>query len=238
MSIYSAIQFTSVSFLYAKASNLGDFQFLFIDLFLLPPIAILMGWAGPSTTLSRKRPVTDLVSRKILVPLLGLMCICIAGQAIAWVTVREQPWYIPPIVESDGSDVANSENTALFLTSCFQYIFAGVVLNAGRPFRQSITRNWPFMVTVALTFFAAAYMLFGPARWLYSLMELTKTSLDYQFFVVLLSFVFLAVAWTFDRYVAARIAKGLGMLKKKVTGREKARKEYKVIDEGMLDHQT
>lgn len=40
MSLYSAIQFTSVSFLYASASNLGDFQFLFIDLFLILPIAI------------------------------------------------------------------------------------------------------------------------------------------------------------------------------------------------------
>ena len=65
MSLYSAIQFTSVSFLYATASNLGDFQvslplldiyrtfavlrrcqltmtkqFLFIDLFLILPIAI------------------------------------------------------------------------------------------------------------------------------------------------------------------------------------------------------
>ena len=57
MSLYSAIQFTSVSFLYASASNLGDFQvkymgpllsplrltlpqFLFIDVFLILPIAI------------------------------------------------------------------------------------------------------------------------------------------------------------------------------------------------------
>jgi cation-transporting P-type ATPase 13A2 len=40
MSLYSAIQFTSVSFLYASASNLGDFQFLFIDLVLILPIAI------------------------------------------------------------------------------------------------------------------------------------------------------------------------------------------------------
>ncbi|KAM0324203.1 hypothetical protein ACHAQA_008397 [Verticillium albo-atrum] len=40
MSLYSAIQFTSVSFLYATASNLGDFQFLFIDLLLILPIAI------------------------------------------------------------------------------------------------------------------------------------------------------------------------------------------------------
>lgn len=40
MSLYSAIQFTSVSFLYASASNLGDFQFLFIDVVLILPIAI------------------------------------------------------------------------------------------------------------------------------------------------------------------------------------------------------
>lgn len=40
MSLYSAIQFTSVSFLYALGSNLGDFQFLYIDLFLILPIAI------------------------------------------------------------------------------------------------------------------------------------------------------------------------------------------------------
>lgn len=59
MSLYSAIQFTSVSFLYASASNLGDLQaslggtnsaasshelmtvqYLFIDLFLILPIAI------------------------------------------------------------------------------------------------------------------------------------------------------------------------------------------------------
>ena len=30
MSLYSAIQFTSVSFLYASASNLGDFQVRYI----------------------------------------------------------------------------------------------------------------------------------------------------------------------------------------------------------------
>lgn len=66
MSLYSAIQFTSVSFLYASASNLGDFQFLYIDLLLILPIAIFskfpkavtvsficlqaQQWAGPVPT--------------------------------------------------------------------------------------------------------------------------------------------------------------------------------------------
>jgi cation-transporting ATPase 13A3/4/5 len=141
MSLYSAIQFTSVSFLYASASNLGDFQFLFIDLALILPIAVFMSWAGPFPELCRKKPTADLVSRKVLTPLLGQISICIAVQALVFVAVRKQPWFIPPIIDHDHSHIENSENTALFLTSCFEYILSGVVLNAGRPFRRSGLHN-------------------------------------------------------------------------------------------------
>ena len=141
MSLYSAIQFTSVSFLYATASNLGDFQFLFIDLLLILPIAIFMGWAGPAPFLCRNRPTANLVSHKVLTPLLCHMAICVFIQGIALITVREQPWYIPPTISHDEPNIKNSENTALFLSSCFEYILCGVVLNAGPPFRQSIAQN-------------------------------------------------------------------------------------------------
>lgn len=144
MSLYSAIQFTSVSFLYSKGSNLGDFQFLFIDLLLILPIAVFMGWAGPAEKLCRKRPTADLVSRKVLVPLLGLMGISIAIQAIAYVTVREQPWYEPPELKHGETSIKSSENTALFLVSCFEYIFSGVILNAGPPFRHPLWENCEF----------------------------------------------------------------------------------------------
>jgi cation-transporting P-type ATPase 13A2 len=92
MSLYSAIQFTSVSFLYASASNLGDFQFLFIDLALILPIAIFMGWTGAYHALSRKRPTASLVSRKVLTPLLGQIALCILIQLTAFETVQRQPW--------------------------------------------------------------------------------------------------------------------------------------------------
>ena len=94
MSLYSAIQFTSVSFLYASASNLGDFQFLFIDLLLILPIAILMGWTGAFPVLSRKRPTASLVSRKVLTPLLGLVALSILVQFIAFEDVQRQPWCV------------------------------------------------------------------------------------------------------------------------------------------------
>jgi cation-transporting ATPase 13A2 len=141
MSLYSAIQFTSVSFLYASASNLGDFQFLFIDLALILPIAIFMGWAGPYPILSQKRPTASLVSRKVLTPLLGQIAICVLVQAIGYQTVKEQKWYKPPVLDTDHSNIRNSQNTTLFLVSCFQYILSAIVLSVGRPFRQPITQN-------------------------------------------------------------------------------------------------
>ena len=94
MSLYSAIQFTSVSFLYASASNLGDFQFLFIDLALILPIAIFMGWTGAWPVLCRKRPTASLVSRKVLTPLLGQIVVCILIQLTAYELVQQQPWYL------------------------------------------------------------------------------------------------------------------------------------------------
>ena len=47
----------------------------------------------------------------------------------------------PPLVDPEQSNIENSENTALFLTSCFEYIFSGVILNGGRPFRQPAWGN-------------------------------------------------------------------------------------------------
>lgn len=92
MSLYSAIQFASVSFLYVSASNLGDFQYLYIDLFLILPIAIFMGWSKPFPRLSKKRPTASLVSRKVLTPLLGQIVICVLIQSVIWWFVRQQSW--------------------------------------------------------------------------------------------------------------------------------------------------
>ena len=141
MSLYSAIQFTSVSFLYASASNLGDFQFLYIDLALILPIAIFMGWTGPYKFLAKKRPTASLVSRKVLTPLLGQIVITVVVQFLAWWFVQDREWYVPPVLDKEHSNARNSQNTALFLLSCYLYILSAIVLSVGPPFREKMSRN-------------------------------------------------------------------------------------------------
>ncbi|KAF8859586.1 P-type ATPase-like protein [Acephala macrosclerotiorum] len=233
MSLYSAIQFTSVSFLYASASNLGDFQFLFIDLLLILPIAIFMGWTGPFPVLCRKRPTANLVSRKVLTPLLGQITICILIQAVGFKAVQKQAWYIPPHLDREKSNIMNSQNTTLFLVSCFEYILSGIVLNVGPPFRQSMAHNLPFVVTIVVALLFTAYMLFDPSESFAKFMQLTPMSWDFKSFILVLGVGYIALAWATENYVFPRLAKYLGMLKTRISRTPKKRKAYKLILEEM-----
>ncbi|KAK5257439.1 hypothetical protein LTR16_000659 [Cryomyces antarcticus] len=233
MSLYSAIQFTSVSFLYASASNLGDVQFLYIDLLLILPIAIFMGWTGAYPVLSRKRPTASLVSRKVLTPLLGQIMICILVQLIGFEVVQRQPWYKPPVLDKEHSNSQNSENTTLFLVSCFQYILSAIVLSVGPPFRQSMAHNLPFVITMVVALGISLYMLFDPADWLYRLMDLTPLTMHFRVFILALAAAGFAAAFLAERLLFLRLARWIGRAKERFGGQRKRRKEYKVVLEGM-----
>src|SRR5690349_21394085 len=114
MALYSIIQFTTVSLLYAFASNLGDFQFLYIDLALILPIAVFMGRTEAFPVLSPKRPTANLVSKKVLTSLIGQIVIQGCFQATLFSIVRHQPWYKPPKYERGEKNIEGYENTSLF----------------------------------------------------------------------------------------------------------------------------
>ncbi|KAJ5048337.1 hypothetical protein NUH16_006835 [Penicillium rubens] len=218
MSLYSAIQFSSVSFLYTSGSNLGDFQFLFIDLVLIMPIAVFMGWADPAPTLSRKRPTADLVSRKLAV----------------FRTVQLQPWFLPPQLDLEKSNIVNSENTALFLFSCFQYIFISIVLSAGPPFRKPMTQNGPYLFTIIVNTMISGYMLFRPSNWVSEVMQLTYMSDVFRCWLLALAFGIFVLSWTAEKNIFPRVAQMLGHARARLQPNyRKKRKMYKVLLEAL-----
>ncbi|KAJ5953419.1 hypothetical protein N7454_000315 [Penicillium verhagenii] len=234
MSLYSAIQFSTVSFLYTSGSNLGDFQFLFIDLALIMPIAIFMGWTGPYPTLSRKRPTADLVSRKVLTPLLGQIIMVVLTQLVIFQTVQSQDWFLPPQLDLEKSNIVNSENTALFLFSCFQYILTSIVLSVGPPFRQPMTLNVPYLCTIIVDLLIAVYMLFRPSKWVMSVLELTMMSDNYRGWILALALGMFILAWSAEVKVFPRLARIIGHARTRLQPNyRKKRRQYKVLLEGM-----
>lgn len=141
--------------------------------------------------------------------------------------------YIPPIIKHQKTNIKNSDNTALFLTSCFEYIFAGVVLNAGPPFRQGVWKNLPFVATIAVAVLITLYMILGPAHWVKKLMQLTKISWSFKGTIIGLGVIFLVVAWVAEHYLFPKLARLIGQVKEAITQKSRKRKEYKLIQERM-----
>ncbi|KAH3898889.1 related to Vacuolar cation-transporting ATPase YPK9 [Saccharomycodes ludwigii] len=185
MSLYSAIQFITITILYGRGSNLGDFQFLFIDLFLIVPLAVTMSWSKPYLgPIVKKRPSANLVSRKIIFPLVSNMIIVLVFQLIPWALIQDMKWYIKPVV-GDQDTVNSSDDTVLFYVSNFQYIMIAVVLSLGPPYREPMMKNAWFIINVIVALLVCIwFMCLDPNSWWGSLMQLTKVPVNFKWAII------------------------------------------------------
>uniref|UniRef100_A0A8C4ZQV5 Probable cation-transporting ATPase 13A3 n=1 Tax=Gadus morhua TaxID=8049 RepID=A0A8C4ZQV5_GADMO len=164
MALYSIIQYVSVTLLYSILSNLGDFQFLFIDIAIILLIVFTMSLNPAWRELVSQRPPCGLISGPLLFSVLTQILTCLAFQVLAFLLVRQQAWYhvwtplsnacnvsAGPGGPSHGANVTtgphdhknirNYENTTLFYVSTFQYLAVAIVFSKGKPFRLPSYRN-------------------------------------------------------------------------------------------------
>ncbi|CCE78473.1 Piso0_001096 [Millerozyma farinosa CBS 7064] len=207
MSLYSAIQFVTVSIMYKRGINLGDFQFLYIDLFLILPLAIFMSWSKPYDTIVVKRPPANLVSIKVLIPMCCHILTLLVFQVALWLLVQQQPWYIKP-VPGDDDDVQSFDNTILFLFSNFQYIFIAIVLSVGPPYREPVMKNVPFLVNVVVStcISLALFWVDGDSRW-GTFMQLTNLPTSFYYIIILAALANLALMYAGEDSWFVRLAK-------------------------------
>ena len=159
---------------------------------------------------------------------------------------------MPPELDTEKSNVKNSQNTTLFLLSCFQYILSGVVLSTGPPFRKSMTENRtfqpgfmplgtflliptvPFVITIVAAVLFSMYMLLDPAKGLADFMDLTYLSIPFKLFIIVLGAGGFICAYGAERKVFVWLARMIGSAHDWIwPHRRKKRKEYKVMLEKM-----
>ncbi|XP_034743036.1 probable cation-transporting ATPase 13A3 isoform X5 [Etheostoma cragini] len=181
MALYSIIQYLSVTLLYSILSNLGDFQFLFIDIAIILIIAFTMSLNPAWKELVWQRPPSSLISGPLLFSVLTQILTSLVFQVLAFLLVRQQSWYEKWTPQSDACNVSRSslsyslnvtsphdhknirnyENTTLFYVSSFQYLAVAIIFSKGKPFRQPSYKNWPFMLScIGLYTFLLLIMLY------------------------------------------------------------------------------
>ncbi|XP_021118552.1 cation-transporting ATPase 13A2 isoform X4 [Heterocephalus glaber] len=151
MALYSLTQFVSVLILYTINTNLGDLQFLAIDLVITTTVAVLMSRTQPALALGRARPPGALLSVPVLSTLLLQMALVAGVQLGGYFLVVAQPWFVPLNKTVPAPDnLPNYENTVVFSLSSFQYLILAAAVSKGAPFRQPLYTNVPFLVALVL----------------------------------------------------------------------------------------
>ncbi|KAI9271989.1 hypothetical protein BY458DRAFT_509141 [Sporodiniella umbellata] len=230
MALYSIIQFTSVTLLYAFGSNLADFQFLYIDLFLILPIAVYMGYTAAWPQLHHKRPTASLMSKKVLTSLIGQIVITSSFQLIAYWTVHLQPWYKAPVFDPDGENITCFENTVLFLLSSFQYILVAVVFSVGPPYRKPLWTNHRLIATLCVLVVLTCWFVLAPPDYVLNSLELEVIPLSFRIFIIFLGAINLGICLACEKYLFPKLASTLSKSKDRLKSITGSRRGYNNIE--------
>ncbi len=92
MALYSMIQFTSILILYSFLTNLADPQFLYVDLFLITPVAVFMSANKAYDKLAKKRPLGSLVGFVNICSIVFQIIIVVIFQVCLIFYLTSQPW--------------------------------------------------------------------------------------------------------------------------------------------------
>jgi cation-transporting ATPase 13A3/4/5 len=184
MASYSLVQFTSVLILYSIDSNLTDWQYLYIDLFMISIFAFFFGktesYDGP---LERETPLNSLISLSPVISLLLHVLVTVTLQTGAWFHVQAQPWFQPFVYDSDSAIsefLGCHQNYAIFAVSCFQYISLAVVFSKGKPYRKTIFSNKGFLLSILINVAFSAYMIMIPADFMIHTFGMVSVFLSMQ----------------------------------------------------------
>ncbi|KAM7445100.1 hypothetical protein ABFA07_006360 [Porites harrisoni] len=170
MALYSIVQFVSVLLLYSISSNMGDWQYVYIDLVIITSLALVMSYTEAYPFLLAQRPGGSLMSPVVLFSLISQIVVQTVVQVFGFYYVQSQTWFEPVhITDKNTIYYKNQQSTVLFALSSFQYIQLSVVFSGGVPYRQPFYKNAYFLVVViSLTLFSG-FLVVLPGHFLQNL---------------------------------------------------------------------
>ncbi|XP_051787233.1 cation-transporting ATPase 13A2 [Erpetoichthys calabaricus] len=228
MAMYSLIQFMSVLILYSINTNLGDFQFLYIDLIITTSIALLMGKTGPAKELCPERPQGSLISIPVLGSLLLQTFLVLGIQIGCYFITNSEDWFVPVNATSlFPKNLPNYENTALFCVSGYQYLIVAIVLSKGYPFRKPLYTNVIFLLVLLVLFGLMVWITLYPAHFLLMILQLKEID-DMNFKLLLIGLCALHFICAFMLEMA--IEYGMLNCLRRLRGQNESKKAYKRLE--------
>jgi magnesium-transporting ATPase (P-type) len=238
MALYSLAEFITAAILYAYESNLGDWQYLYIDLVLIFSFSIVMGYTGPYPHLVKRRPLGTLAGVHVLLSLCLQTVVMVIVQVAALLYLKSQPWYQPLHPDPESGNIESSENSVLFQISIFQYVALAVALSTAAPYRNPLYTNGWFFLVLLLLVPLNMYFTLAPAHWwpwLWGVVQIKPhPSFLFSLTLVELAFVHFLIAHLLEGYILP--SQGVRLLMRCVRCKRQPRNKYKQLLRSLPPH--
>lgn len=120
-----------------------------------------------------KRPLGSLVGFVNICSIVFQIILVGLFQVGAIVYVSQQPWYVKNKGDPDHFKQNNKsmEGTCVFLISTFQYVIMAFVFSKGPPYRQSISKNFLFVLTLIILTALNIWITLSPTQFVIDLLS-------------------------------------------------------------------
>lgn len=203
MAGYSLTQFISILLLYWLASNLTDFQFLYIDLGLVTLVALFFGNTPACERLCAIAPPTKLLSLASILSVVGQLTIVAVFQLFIFIFTAYQPWFFP-YAEPYGSeeeDKRSLQGTAVFCVSTYQYITLGIIYSKGFPYRKTLFSNIPLCASLGALAVISTWICIYPPTFALGFMEYELIpEINYRLFILIVGIISSICAYLYETY--------------------------------------
>ncbi|GLI67792.1 hypothetical protein VaNZ11_012078 [Volvox africanus] len=158
--VYALVQAFETNLMYTYSLNLGDYQYLIEDLFFTTVLAALMGMTAPRSGLSRRRPLSRVMSPPLMLSTVAQCGVVVVFQLASLWMLKAQPGYIRFRGDRDLHNTVAPENTATYVVALAQYVVMAMVFNKGMPHRSPIWTNVALLTALLAQTGFVLYTLF------------------------------------------------------------------------------
>lgn len=206
MAIYALIQFFSVMILFEVGTNLSDFQFLYVDFFIICSLSAVFGQSQPyrGGPLYKRAPLTSLLSPPPVGSLVIQAAIVLVIQVSSLLITQNQEWFVAYMDITNGTsgmelrEYACYENYAVVGVSFSQYIFLALAYSKGKPYREMFLKNYWFVGFLAFWTGFSLYLLIDPNEYFRELIDFNLPP-EMSFRLVIVGFAALQVCLSLSR---------------------------------------
>lgn len=156
--LFSLIQFTTVSLLYANYQGITNLQMLYQDFFISFPIFITINLTKPASRLSKQKPLTSFFHIKVLSSMLGQTFLQFMAQLsfILYLHTFREFRNEKQAARKNFISTGSFESETVTVMATFvlsNYLYLGVVLSTSvsKPFRKPFYTNpWYTLILILL----------------------------------------------------------------------------------------